>query len=457
MSTILIVDDSPADRMVVSAFLNDLASKIIAVESGEAALAIVQAQEVDLAVTDFKMPGMDGIQTLVKLREACPQLPVVMVTGSLDTDSAIQAMLNGAFDYLTKPVEKEILREVATKAIDLGDRIKIQVEFEAPQPAKGERLIGRSKPMLDVYKSIGQSAASDATVLITGDSGTGKELVARAIHQHSKRNRSALVIVNCASLPDSILESELFGHEKGSFTDAHEQRIGRFEQADGGTIFLDEIGEMSPMTQAKVLRVIQEKTFERVGGSATLSCDVRLIAATNRNLAVEVEEGRFREDLYFRLNVVQLHLPPLRTRKEDLPELCEYLLGQVTHESGKPSALLSVDAMKHLLDYDWPGNIRQLRNSLASAAISAPGGIILPEHLNIIDKNSGSPDGPVALDPQKLNAINEDLYEQMKDEFERELFKYALRRTDGNKVHASKLLGVSRNYLRKRLGEFGED
>ena len=263
--------------------------------------------------------------------------------------------------------------------------------------------------------------------------------------------------MNCASLPDSILESELFGHEKGSFTDAHEQRIGRFEQADGGTIFLDEIGEMSPMTQAKVLRVIQEKTFERVGGSATLSCDVRLIAATNRNLAVEVEEGRFREDLYFRLNVVQLHLPPLRTRKEDLPELCEYLLGQVTHESGKPSALLSVDAMKHLLDYDWPGNIRQLRNSLASAAISAPGGIILPEHLNIIDKNSGSPDGPVALDPQKLNAINEDLYEQMKDEFERELFKYALRRTDGNKVHASKLLGVSRNYLRKRLGEFGED
>jgi DNA-binding NtrC family response regulator len=457
MPTILIVDDSPADRMVVRAFLNDLADEIIDVDSGEAALAIVREREVDVAFTDLKMPGMDGIETLVKLREACPQLPVVMVTGSHDTDSAIQAMLNGAFDYLTKPVEKEILREVATKAIDLGNRIKVQVEFKAPEPAEGERLIGRSRPMLGVYKSIGQSAASDATVLITGDSGTGKELVARAIHQHSKRGDAPLVIVNCASLPDSILESELFGHEKGSFTDAHEQRLGRFEQADGGSIFLDEIGEMSAKTQAKVLRVIQEKTFERVGGSKTLRCDVRVIAATNRNLAVEVDEGRFREDLYFRLNVIQLHLPPLRDRKEDLPELCEYLLGQVTHESGKPSALLSVDAMKFLLDYDWPGNIRQLRNSLASAAITAPGGIILPEHLNIQDSSPGSTEGPVTLNPQKLGAINEDLYEQMKDEFERQLFKYALRRTEGNKVHASKLLGVSRNYLRKRLGQFEED
>ena len=299
MSTILIVDDSPADRMVIRAFLNDIADVIIDVDSGEAALSVVREREVDVAFTDFKMPDMDGIETLVRLRKECPQLPVVMITGSQDTNSAIQAMLNGAFDYLTKPIEEKILREVAIKAIDLGNRIKVQVEFEAPQPAEGERMVGRSKPMLELYKSIGQSAASDATVLITGETGTGKELVARAIHQHSKRCHGSLVIVNCASLPDSILESELFGHEKGSFTDAHQQRIGRFEQADGGTILLDEIGEMSPMTQAKVLRVIQEKTFERVGGSQTHHCDVRLITATNRNLAEEVSEGRFREDLFF--------------------------------------------------------------------------------------------------------------------------------------------------------------
>lgn len=457
MSTILIVDDSPADRMVIRAFLNDIADVIIDVDSGEAALSVVREREVDVAFTDFKMPDMDGIETLVRLRKECPQLPVVMITGSQDTNSAIQAMLNGAFDYLTKPIEEKILREVAIKAIDLGNRIKVQVEFEAPQPGEGERMVGRSKPMLELYKSIGQSAASDATVLITGETGTGKELVARAIHQHSKRSHRSLVIVNCASLPDSILESELFGHEKGSFTDAHQQRIGRFEQADGGTILLDEIGEMSPMTQAKVLRVIQEKTFERVGGSQTHHCDVRLITATNRNLAEEVSEGRFREDLFFRLDVIHLHLAPLRNRKDDLPELCNYLLGQVTHESGKPSALLSVDAMRLLLDYDWPGNVRQLRNSLARAAISAPGGIIMPEHLHIQDSSHNSPEGPITLNLRKLGDIKEDLYERVKDDFELQLFNYALRRTEGNKVHASKLLGVSRNYLRKRLGELDKD
>ena len=457
MGKILVVDDSRVDRSVLKHILSSLAHEVVEAETGEAGVAEVEASDYDLVLLDFVMPGMSGMDALRQIKVVRPQLPVVLVTAVEEADGTIEAMSFGAYDYLTKPVDRQQFVRVVSEALKANELMKVMVEVgSVDEPGKQrERIVGRSPTMWELYKRVGQAAASDATVLITGESGTGKELVARAIYQHGPRSEREFVVVNCAALPEGLLESELFGHEEGAFTGAHARHIGKFERANGGTIFLDEIGEMGPLTQPKILRALQERTFERVGGSEPISCDIRLLAATNKNLQQEIVKGTFREDLYYRLNVLELRVPPLRDRKEDIPELCTYLLNQAAEELGKPPAVLSPEAMKALLDRDWPGNVRELRNVIARATVASPTSIILPEHLSPPRHQPASPAAVPAVTRGELDRLDGDLYERVKTEMDRHLVRYALDRTDGNQVHAAKLLGVSRNFLRGRIQELG--
>ena len=457
MGKILVIDDSLVDRSVLKHILSSLAHEVVEAETGDAGVAEVEANDYDLVLLDFVMPGMSGMDALRQIKVVRPQLPVVLVTAVEEADGTIEAMSFGAYDYLTKPVDREQFERVVSEALKANELMKVMVEVgSVDKPARQrERIVGRSPTMWELYKRIGQAAASDATVLITGESGTGKELVARAIYQHGPRSEREFVVVNCAALPEGLLESELFGHEEGAFTGAHARHIGKFERANGGTIFLDEIGEMGPLTQPKILRALQERTFERVGGSEPISCDIRLLAATNKNLPQEIVKGTFREDLYYRLNVLELRVPPLRDRKEDIPELCTYLLNQAAEELGKPPAVLSPEAMKALLDRDWPGNVRELRNVIARATVASPTSIILPEHLSPPRHQPASPAAVPAVTRGELDRLDGDLYERVKTEMDRHLVRYALDRTDGNQVHAAKLLGVSRNFLRGRIQELG--
>ena len=460
MSRVLIVEDEPMSREVLATLSAELGHETLSAETGEEGLRLAREESVDLVLLDIKMPGMDGLDALRAIKESSPLLPVVMVTGVDRAESAIEAMCLGAYDYLTKPVLKDGLERVVTQALEASRLMRVPVAFESPQEAGApeERIIGRSPAMWELYKRIGQIAATNTTVLISGESGTGKELIARAIYHHGPRRDKVFLTVNCAALPETLLESELFGHEKGAFTGAVARHPGKFEQADGGVLFLDEVGDMSLVTQAKVLRVLQQKTFQRVGGTEGLTSDVRIITATNKDLRRQVDKGGFRGDLYYRLNVVKLDLPPLRERKEDIPELCNYLIRQITAEVGKPPALISAEVMNELLKYDWPGNVRELRNALARAVVRAPTSVILREHLTfesgeaIAPESSGSDLCPFVV--ADLDAFHEDLYDKVVAEVERRLLRYALRRTGGNKVQTAKLLGVSRNKLTDRLSRF---
>ena len=437
-----------------------LGHEALEAETGERGLALARENGIDLVLLDIRMPGMDGMEVLKEMKRTAPSLPVIMVTAMDRAESAIEAMRFGAYDYLTKPITRGALEKVVGQALEASRLMQTPVALDREEPVTPheDRIVGRSPAMWGLYKQIGQVAATGATVLISGESGTGKELIARAIYQHGPRCDEIFLTVNCAALPDALLESELFGHERGAFTGAVERHPGKFEQADGGVLFLDEIGDMSLVTQAKVLRVLQQGTFQRVGGTEGLECDVRIIAATNKNLRTEVESGNFREDLYFRLNVVHLRLPPLRERKEDIPELCSYLLRQIADEVGKSPALVSAEAMNELLKYRWPGNVRELHNVLARAVVTAPTSVILREHLTFESPESARPGSMASalcpLGVSDLDQLGEDLYERVVGEVERRLLVYALNRTGGNKVQTSKLLGVSRNKLTDRMGRF---
>ncbi|MDP6502133.1 MAG: sigma-54 dependent transcriptional regulator [Planctomycetota bacterium] len=456
MSRALVVDDNRSDRLIVKQVRSTLNYQTIEAENGEQGLELTRQQEFDLIFLDFIMPGLHGIEALQKLKEARPRVPVVLITVKKEAEGAIEAMRYGAYDYLSKPVDPETLRTIASQAIQASQRMKVPVIFEPAEDIGGrECIIGRSPLMWEIYKGVGRAAATGATVLITGESGTGKELVARAIYQHSTRAEQEFVTINCAAVPENLLESELFGHEKGSFTGAQQRHIGKFERANGGTILLDEIGEMGAMLQAKLLRVIQEKQFERVGGNEVVTIDTRIIAATNRDLKEASESGEFREDLYFRLDVVHIHLPPLRERREDIPELCEYLLKQVAREVEKPIAVLSAESMKMLLDYEWPGNIRELKNVLARATVAAPTEIIQPHHLSLDSGIVREPTGFFPFTKSDLDQIESDLYKEVVGEVEKRLFEYTLARTSNNQVQAAKLMGISRNMLRNRMGQVG--
>ena len=451
--TVLIVDD---EQNIVD-FLEEALKEeylIIKGKNGKEAIKKVQEFYPDVVLMDYKMPGMDGMEAFLKIKEIDKDIPVILMTAYGTSQVAIQAMKAGAYDYVTKPLDLEEIRVTLKKAIELkklSEKIKTKDNFPDTEFVI-EGLIGKSQNMQDVYKLIGKASSSDVTVLILGESGTGKELVAKSIYMNSERRDKPFVTVNCAAIPEGLLESELFGHEKGSFTDAKERHIGKFEQAKDGTIFLDEIGDMSLTLQAKILRVLQEKTFERVGGRETIFTNARIIAATNKDLEKLVNEKKFREDLYYRLNVFSITLPPLRDRKEDIPDLVEYFIFKYSHKYQKIVTGVAPDAMESLINYSWPGNVRELENAIAHAIVVSHGQIILKEHLpqNIIGNKTKE-------DTSKIINVKDEGVVPLNDliaKVEKDMIIKALKSTNGNKSKAARLLGISRKSLFNKIRDY---
>ncbi len=464
---ILIADDEEGLRWVLEKGLRQAGYRVTAVKDGESALREVQAEPFDLIFLDVKMPGMDGLSLLGQIRGLSPEAQVVIMTAHGTMETAIQAMQRGAYDYLAKPFDLDevlLLAERALAAKRLTQEVA-QLKTGLREVWEFGALVGRHPRMQEVYKTIGRIAATDVTVLLRGESGTGKELVARAIHHYSRRAGRPFVAVSCAAIPGPLLESELFGHERGAFTDAKERKLGKLELAHSGTVFLDEVADMSLDLQAKLLRALQERSFERVGGHDPIRVDVRLLAATNRDLEAMMREGRFREDLFYRLNVVTLALPPLRARRDDIPLLADHLLAKYTADLGERA--IAPEAMDRLRGYDWPGNVRELENVIQRAMVMATGGVILSEHLPI------APVGAAASVTATLEDVIEaklaecvrglrgrpraNLHSLIVTLVEKPLLRAVLREARGNQVKAAALLGINRNTLRKKLKEHGID
>lgn len=383
METILIVDDEKNYLLVLEALLVDAGYEIITCDSASQALEVTSSYDLDLVITDMRMPGVDGMEFLAQLQGRQPELPVIMMTAYATVEKAVEAMKRGAFDYITKPFKNEELILTIRKAIEMH-RLKQEnrlLSQELQGRFKFDNIVGKSKVMRQVYAIIEKVAQTRASVLVTGESGTGKELIAKAIHFNSTRRDKPFISVNCSALPETLLETELFGHERGAFTGAITRRKGRFELAHNGTLFLDEVGDMSPALQVKLLRVLQEMKFERVGGTTTLQVDARLVAASNRDLRREVEIGRFRQDLYYRLKVVHIEVPPLRDRRDDIPLLVHHFLKKVAQANGLPAKGVSHEALKYLYQYDWIGNVRELENVIERAVILCDGAEIRPQDL----------------------------------------------------------------------------
>jgi two-component system response regulator AtoC len=446
MPVILVVDDEKNTREGLRDFLEDSFDVYLAGDA-KGAMEILGSEPIELVVTDLRLGQPDGMELLAWIQER-PKPPVtIMMTAYGSVDSAVDAMKRGAYDFVTKPVNLERLELLIKRALKEKDTRKENEELrkQIESTKTPTAMIGRSEPMVKILETIRQVAPSRATVLLEGESGTGKEVAAHAVHELSNRAERPFVAVHCAALSPQLLESELFGHERGAFTGAHERRIGRFEQANGGTLFLDEIGEIDPSTQVKILRVLGERTFERVGGNQTLECDVRLVAATNRSLQALVQEGKFRDDLFFRLNVVRLELPPLRERKEDIPLLVDIFLKVTAEENDKPRRELDSQAMHAMISYEWPGNVRELRAAVEHGVVMAGGTkITLCDLPSALQKNSG--EAPALFSSQAPHPLN--LQEQ-----EILLIKRALEETEGNRTEAAKKLGISRRTLHRRLRE----
>jgi len=445
--TILVVDDDAAIRTLVREFVSELALIDLVVEADDAASARARFAEhaPHLVLLDMNLPDGDGLDVLAHLRSA-GDVPVVIITADSSSSRTIRAMQAGAYDYLVKPLEPETVRHVVRRA--LAHR-RLSEEVDALQESLAgaevsDRIIGVSAAMQAVYKLIGRVAASDVTVLITGETGTGKELVAETLHQNSPRRRGPLVRVNCAALPEMLLESELFGHEKGAFTGAIERRKGRFELASHGTIFLDEVGELEPSTQKKLLRVLQSGQFERVGGQVTLDVDVRVIAATNIDLEAAVESRRFREDLFYRLNVIRIDMPPLRERHDDIPALVAHFLDRYRAAPSAPPTKISDQAMGLLMNYDWPGNVRQLENAIQRAVVLSMGRPIAPEDLDLATGPFGG--APPPIDPAALVRARVPLAAAMAD-LARATSHEALRQAEGDADLAASWLDITPSRL----------
>jgi two-component system nitrogen regulation response regulator GlnG len=459
MPKLLAVDDEPNVLYSLEKFFRSDSLEVLTAGTGREAIDLVQRQQPDAVILDVRLGDMSGLDVFDQIRVLAPRLPVIIITAYGATETAIEAMKRGAFEYLLKPVDFHQLREVVARALELSRfRHVPPVLDEEAGPADADRILGHCAAMQEVYKAIGRAALSDVTVLVTGESGTGKELVARALYHHSARASAPFLAINCAAIPESLLESELFGHEKGAFTGADRRRIGKFEQAHQGTLFLDEIGDMSTATQAKVLRLLQEQRFERVGGNEAIQVDVRLLAATNKDLEREVAEGRFRRDLLYRLNGFTIHLPPLRERREDIPLLIEHFLRQFDQAGGGRAVhSITPEARACLEAYDWPGNVRQLQGVLRYALIQSTGDVLtldcLPENLRLapptvpdvgIEALAGFTEG-------LLRAGEPDIYRRVCQEVDRVILETVLEHVKGNQVKASELLGISRTTLRAKL------
>ncbi|MDH3898211.1 MAG: sigma-54 dependent transcriptional regulator, partial [Deltaproteobacteria bacterium] len=388
MNTILVVDDDPQLRHSFKKILTKEGHTVKTAPTGELGLEIVRESVPDLVIMDVRLPGMNGLEALQAIHEIESKLPVIVMTAFGTTETAIEATKLGAFDYVLKPFEIPDILALIKQAFEAGRFMRSRVEIAAmPEKTSTDAIVGQSNPMQEMYKAIGRVAPTDATVLIRGESGTGKELVARAIYQHSLRGDKPFVVINCVAIPDTLLESELFGYEKGAFTGAVSRRVGKIQQANGGSVFLDEIGDMPLSIQAKILRLLQEKSIERLGGSKPIPVDVRIIAATNRDLEAALAEGRFREDLYYRLKVVTISLPPLRERLDDIPLLAEYFLSRLTKEMRLDNPGMTAEAKTLFNDYNWPGNVRELANTIQKALIFSRGGPIRKKDISQAIRN----------------------------------------------------------------------
>ena len=468
MERIVVVDDDLSLCHFLTKPLTQEGYEVITCHNGNQALETINEREADLILLDNKLPDRTGLEVLKEVKKNHPKVPVIIMTAFGTTETAIEAMRLGAFDYILKPFELDEIFEVVAKGLEANKLMKRAVAIPALSEymEDSDQIIGKSKMMQEVYKLIGQVAESDVTVLIRGESGTGKELVARAIYQHSQRKESPFLAINCAAIPETLLESELFGHEKGAFTGANRRRIGKFEQCHRGTILLDEVGDMSLSTQAKILRVLQEGKFERIGGNETIKVDVRVLASTNRKLEESIKEGKLREDLYYRLKVMTIVLPPLRERKEDIQELTEYFFHLYNRQLGTQVSYIDPAILKKLLSYTWPGNVRELANTIKRGLILAKGDVLTGEDI-IFDKEDGAAffaneeelekNLNKMLDPlfsDILRFWGTGLHSNLLEKVEKFLIQKALSETGENQVRAAKLLGISRNTLRHRIDKY---
>jgi two-component system, NtrC family, response regulator AtoC len=497
---ILLVDDDKDVLDLLSDLLTESSYAVRRATSGERALASVEKSRPDLVIMDVQLPDQDGVSVLRTLKRLHPELEVIVMTAFGGSSTAIQAIGDGAYDYVTKPFETDDLLATLRRVFERTEMAEVVANLSlelGKSAAKRERIVGSSKPMLEVYKVIGKVAASHATVMISGESGTGKELVAEAIHRASPRNAFPLVKVSCAALPETLLETELFGHERGSFTGAVAMRKGRFELANKGTIFLDEIGDMTLGTQTKLLRILQEREFERIGSNTSIKVDIRVIAATNRDLAEEVDRSRFREDLYYRLNVIHIHMPTLRERKDDIPALVEHFLTKYRSSQDAPPSTITEQALAQLVAYDWPGNVRELENAVERAVVLSRGDPITLEHLPFAEPaakgarrasgtkagkadkageaptttataratatppagggNGSSAPGAEAPGPDEGAVVvgAPSPFKRQVADLERRLILEALERAGGNRTRAAEELGIYRRLLYDKMREFG--
>ncbi|MES1178323.1 MAG: sigma-54 dependent transcriptional regulator [Myxococcales bacterium] len=466
MAYLLLIDDDPAlIRAQVQLAFPAPEHRVVVAETGAAGIASVRSTPPDAILLDLRLPDQSGLEVHAAIRAIDARIPVIFVTMSKTADAAIEAMKQGAFDYLSKPLDLEQMRRVVGEALEVAARMRSPVLLaRTPHDLEGDGgLFGGCPAMLETYKAIGRVAAQDVTVLVTGESGTGKELVARAIYQHSARAKAPFFALNCAAIPENLLESELFGHEKGAFTGADRRRIGRFEQCNGGTILLDEIGDMPIALQPKVLRLLQAQTFERVGGSETIRTDVRIIAASHRDLRARIAEEKFRADLYYRLAVFTINLPSLRDRGDDLPMLVHHFLQRFSRQLGREVSEISPEALEHLRTYPWPGNIRELQSVLKQALLHASGTVLLPAFLPKLataDPFAAADETAQALDlaafiRPRLAPEMKALYAETHDQVDRLLLTMVLGYTRGNQRDAARLLGISRQTLRTKMRALG--
>src|SRR5262245_34971471 len=458
MTVLLVVDDEPNIPFTVTETLGSTDLQIVSASTARDGIEAVRRRRPDAVLLDVRLPDMSGLDAFQRMHEIDPRIPVIIMTAFATTDTAIEAMRRGAFDYFVKPVDFAALRQAVGRALDVSrvSHIPAVVEDDPEDGDEADHIVGRSAAMQEVYKTIGRVAQQDVTVLILGESGTGKELVARAIYHYSRRAKRPFVVVNWAALPEALLESELFGHEKGAFTGADQRRIGKFEQVNGGTIFLDEIGDMSASTQAKALRLLQQQQFERVGGNVTIQTDVRIVAATNKDLAAESAEGRFRSDLFYRLNGFTISLPPLRQRKEDIPILAEHFRKRFNRALGRSVVAIASPALDALLEYDWPGNVRELQSAIKYAMVHAASDVITLDCLpqSCLKSPLAGPTASAQADPpplppeadltklvkRYLSDATPDMYRQLLSEFDRIVLAEVMQHVGGSQIQAAELL-----------------
>jgi nitrogen regulation protein NR(I) len=460
---ILLIEDDTGIADTLQRLLTAEGHEVVVEERGDDGLARAAKDPFNLVISDLKLPGLSGLELVRQLHTVKPRLPIILVTAYGTTETAIEAMKYGAYDYQLKPFNIPQLLELVRKAADSNRRMSEPVGLGEATKSR-DALVGRSQSMQNIYKEIGRVAAKPVSVLIRGETGTGKELIARAIYQHSDRSNAPFIAINCAAIPETLLESELFGHERGAFTGADVKRIGRFEQADHGTIFLDEIGDMTLGTQAKLLRVLQEKTLQRLGGKETIAVDVRVVAATHRDLEAAIRDKQFREDLYYRLNVVAITLPPVRNRREDIPDLVRFFLGKHGPDLGNASPSIHAEAVDFLQSQSWPGNVRELENVMRKALLAAQGYTINLDHvratLNRDSKETCATTGSLGeyIDELLAAARREEItgvHARVLETAERELFARAIHQARGNQAKAARWLGISRITMKAKLVQFG--